>query len=198
MQGYPRGLTFVEMLITVACFAIVMVAVTESILFFYRANTSSIEQAYQIESARRGINVLMGDLREATHADDGSYPLSSIASSSIVFYVDTDHDASVERIRYVLEGEKLFRVVTDAVGTPATYTGPSATSTMSDYVRNVEQGRQLFRYYGKNGGEITDFAGGIANVRSVTISLVVNVVPIRAPGDFTLQSSATFRNLRSQ
>lgn len=198
MSPYPRGLTFIEMLITIACFAIVMVAVTESILFFYRANTSSIEQAYQIESARRGINVLMEDLREATYADDGSYLLASIASSSVVFYVDTDHDASVERVRYALVGTQLVRTVTEASGSPPTYTGSTATSTVSDYVRNVEQGRQLFRYYGTNGGEITDFANGIADVRSVTISLVVNVVPVRAPGDFTLQSSATFRNLRSQ
>lgn len=195
---HPRGLSFVETLVTVAMFAVVMVAVTESVLFFYRANTSSIEQAYQIESARRGLGLLVRDLREVTYADDGSYPVAQVATSSITFYADTDRDNSVERIRYSLVGEQLLRIVTQATGTPATYTGGTATSTVSDYVRNIEQGRSLFRYYDGNGIEVTNFATGIADVRSITINLVVNVVPIRAPGDFTLQTSATLRNLRAQ
>jgi Tfp pilus assembly protein PilW len=194
----PRGIGFVETLITVACFAIVMVAITESVLFFYRANTSSIEQAYQIESARRGIDTMVRDLREATYADDGSYPLASIATSSVTFYADTDHDASIEKLRYTIIGTQLIRIVTEATGTPPTYTGGAATSTLSDYVRNTEQNVPLFRYYDVNGVEVTDFGNGIADVRSVSVNLIVNVVPIRAPGDFTLQSSATIRNLRAQ
>lgn len=198
MRRLSRGIGFVETLITVALISVVMVAIVDSILFFYRANSSSIEQAYQIESARRGASLLVKDLREATYADDGSYLLASIATSSIVFYADTDHDASIERLRYTLADTRLLRVVSEAAGTPPTYTGGSATSTVSEHVRNIEQGKPLFRYYGSDGSEITDFSGGIADVRSVSVSLVVNVLPIRAPGDFTLHSSATFRNLRNR
>jgi hypothetical protein len=175
-----------------------MVAVVESVLFFYRANTSSIEQAYQIESARHGIDTLVRDLREATYADDGSYPLASFATTSVTFYADTDHDSSIEKVKYVLSGVQFLRVVTQATGTPPTYTGGTSTSTMSDYVRNTEQNIPIFHYYDGSGAEVTDFANGIADVRSVSINLIVNVVPVRAPGDFTLQSSATIRNLRAQ
>ena len=175
-----------------------MIALTQSVLFFYRANTSSIEQAYQIESARRGIDLLVRDLREATYADDGSYLLAAIATSSLTFYADTDRDSSIEKIRYTLSGQQLWRNVTDSAGSPPTYTGASATSSVSDYVRNFGQNRPLFRYYDGTGAEIVNFATGIADVRSVSVDLVVNVVPVRAPGDFTLQSSATIRNLRAQ
>ena len=191
------GLTLIEMLVTIAAVALVMTAIADSVLFFYRANTSSIEQSYQISSARRGVELLVRDIREAAYGDDGAYPVSSIGSTTLEFYSDTDRDASVERIRYSLVGDSFTRNVLDSSGNPPSYTGLGATSTAAFYVRNAEQGVAVFRYYGEDGAEITDYAD-VGDVRSVTVRLVVNVQPIRAPGEFTLQSSATLRNLRSQ
>ena len=76
-----RGFTFVEMLITIAVFTVVMIAIVGSVLLFYRANSVALEQSYQVESARRGVELMVRDLREAAYADDGSFPLSSIEST---------------------------------------------------------------------------------------------------------------------
>ena len=186
------------MIVVTAMTAVIMVAITDSVIFFYRANTSSIEQAYQVESARVGMLALVKDLREATYGDDGSYPLAQMASTSLTFYADTDSDNAVEKVHYELNGLSLTRTVTDETGTPPTYVGgAAATSTVSDHVRNVADGVYVFRYYRADGTEATTSAS-IGDVQSVTITLVVDITPKHAPGEFTLTSGATFRNLRIQ
>lgn len=190
-----RGLSLIESLVAIGIFTVIMSAIVSSVIFFYRANTSSLEQSFQIDSARRGVEFMVRDIREATYGDNGAYPLAEIASTSITFYSDTDQDAVIERIRYTLEGTQLFRHVLDSSGTPPTYTGAGATSTVSVYVRNDEEIVPIFRYYDANGVEITDYVE-VDEVRSIVIDLIVNIQPVRKPEEFTLHSSATIRNLR--
>ena len=192
-----RGLSLLEMLITLGIFTLIMVSITNSILYFYRANTSSIEQAYQVDSARKGVQLLVRDIREATYADNGAYPLAEMASTSVTFYADTDRDSATEKIRYQLNGTNFGRNVIDPSGTPATYPGGGATSTVSQYVRNALQNTPVFRYYNASSTEITNSAD-IADVVTVSVSIIVNISPYRLPGEFTLRSSATLRNLRAQ
>ena len=192
----PHGLTFVEMLITIAIISIIMIAIVDSIIFFYRANTSSIEQEYQVEHARRGAELMIRDLRETTYADSGAYPLATIATSTVTFYTDTDTDGSIERIRYTLLGTNLYRNVTLAAGAPPAYTGGGATSTVSRYIRNNDEAAPLFRYFDNTNTEVS--SEDIADVVSVTVNLVVDITQQHTPGKFTLRDSATLRNLRAQ
>ena len=192
-----RGMTFIEMLIVLAIASVITVAIADSVLYFYRANGSSLEESYQIQSGQNGMGALVHDLREATYGDDGSYPLASIASSSVTFYADVDRDLSVERVHYELNGTQLTRTVTNATGTPPTYTGPAATSTVSNYVRNFSDNVPVFTYYDKDGVQVTDPAH-IADITSVTINIIVDVTQLHLPGEFTLRSGATLRNLRPQ
>lgn len=192
-----RGFTLLETLVIVAILPLIMIAIVDSVRFFYRANTSSIEQSFQIASARRGVEFLIKDIREASNADDGSHPIQNIGSTTLTFFSDTDKDASVERIHYELNETILTRHVLNATGTPPEYVGAGATSTVSDYVRNLEEMTPLFRYYDTDGLEVTDY-DRIGDVRSITVNLVVNILPVRAPEEFTLRSSATLRNLRDE
>ena len=125
------------------------------------------------------------------------YPLSAISSSSLTFYADTDRDTAVEKIRYQLSGNSLMRTVTDPSGDPPTYSGTGTTTMVSEYVRNTTQNVSVFQFFDASSTEITS-ASDIVRIISVTINLIVNVTPDRDPGEFTLRSSATLRNLRPQ
>lgn len=191
-----RGFTFAEMLVVIAVFSIVMVAVANSVLYFYQSNRNTVEQAYAINNARRGIEFMVRDIREVAYSDAGSYPIISMATSSFYFYSDIDRDDSVERIRYFLDGDILRKGVTNATGDPPIYNDVSEEFTIiSEYVRSDVQVGNIFRYFDVNGNEITDLSA-VTDVVFVRVGLVVNVNPFRLPEEFTLRSSATLRNLR--
>lgn len=185
------------MLVTMAIVGIISIAIVDSVLFFYKSNSSSLEQGFQVEEARRGVELFVREVREATYADTGAYPLAVMASSSIQFYADTDTDTGIERVRYTLIGMQLFRNITDASGAPPVYTGGGVTTTVSKYVRNFDENISLFRYYNASSTEVTS-SQFINTVVSVTMSPIVDIVQKHAPGKFTLTENATIRNLRAQ
>ncbi|HET8581374.1 MAG TPA: hypothetical protein VFL98_02820 [Candidatus Paceibacterota bacterium] len=187
-------MTFIEAIVWVAIFTMAMVAITETLISFYRANAYTLEQGAAVESARAGITATVKEIREAQYGSDGAYPIVSIAPDSFSFYSDVNDDPYVEEVTYTLDGTNFVRGVLSPSGDPLAYAGTAATSTVSDNVRNAAQGVNVFTYYDKNGNVITDYSK-TTDVRYVVIDLVVNVNPSRAPHDLTLESSAALRNL---
>ncbi len=191
-----RGLTLIEVVVTVLIASSSMVVLFSVIMYLYQINQISYEQGFQLESARRGVETMVEDIREAAYSDDGSFPIVAIDPYGITLYSDTDKDSSVEKIRYFLTGTNWKRGVTNATGTPPTY--PSANervTIVSDFVRNTEQSLPIFHYYNATGTEITDMSD-ISEVTFVKADLVVNISPTHLPDEFVLRSSATIRNLR--
>ena len=184
-----------ETVVTITLTSMVLLALSSAIIFFYRTNASVLEQAGAITSARRGIERAMKDMREATVAEDGSFPIVTAGPNSITFYADVDQDDSVERIRYDLSGEVLTRYTLQAVGNPPEYTGVETSEIISDNVRNALFGTDVFTYFDINGVELSDTPSPL-DIKFVTGTITVNVNPERAPEEFTLTSSATLRNLR--
>ncbi|HEX2792440.1 MAG TPA: hypothetical protein VHO23_01870 [Candidatus Paceibacterota bacterium] len=198
MNGPLRpGFTLAETLVVVAILSAVGIALMGIIASFYRSNAYILEQTTAVDNANRGLDISFSSLREATYGEDGSYPLQTAATSSLVFYSDIDTDNSVERVRvYLLKGS-LYRVVTNAGGNPPTYSGQaSATTTIATSVANAGAS-PLFRYYDANGAELPAPVN-LSLVRSVRLTLLVDLNPTRAPEIVTLTSSATLRNLRSE
>lgn len=190
-----RGFTLIETVITLTLTVALTLVISSMLTFFYRTNASVIQSAGATTSARRGIEGAMKDLREATFAETGAYPIAQAGPNSITFYADIDTDASVEKVTYTLEGNTLFKVTQEAAGDPPTYTGSIATTTLSTNVRNAALGTNLFTYFDRSGVQLPTTPAPI-DVTFVTATLTINVNPDRAPEDFTLTSSATLRNLR--
>lgn len=192
-----RGFTLVETIVVTAIGTLILVVVMNSILMFYRANTNTFEEAVQIDEARKGIDKMGRDIRELAYSDNGSYPIVSTATSSFSFYSDVDRDASTELVRYYLVGSILYKGVTNATGTPPTYDlAGEQRSIISTYVRNTPQNVPIFRYYNASSTEIAPGAT-TTGIVFVTVDLIVNVDVNRLPGEFTLHSSATIRNLET-
>ena len=191
------GFTIIETLIVIAVFILIMIAVASSILYFYKSNTITLEQAYAINSARKGIEFMVRDIREVIYSDEGAYPVISMGANSFYFYSDIDRDNSVERIRYFIEGTDLKKGLTESSGDPPKYLDSNEViSTISDSTRNVEQGVSVFKYFDNQGNEITNY-DKIDDVAFVKVNLVVNINANRLPDEFTLRSSATLRNLKT-
>lgn len=196
IHTHKSGFTMIEVLMYIAVSTLIIGAITSSVLYFYRSNTNVLEQTLQVENARRGVEFMTRDIRESAYSDLGGFPLASIASTSLTIYTDLDRDQSVEKVRYYLEGTVLKKSVVNASGTPLSYNdGAAEVSIISQYIRNGLQGVPIFRYYTSTSTEVTN--GAVKNVSFITIALIVNVNPERLPGEFTLRSSATLRNLKT-
>lgn len=190
-----RGLSIIEMLVTVAVSTLILIAMVSFILSLYRTNIYAVEQSFAINSARRGIERMVRDMREATYSDEGSFPIISASPYEFYFYSDVDRDNNVERIRFYIENGLLKRAQTKATGTPPVYPGSAnTTSLISDHVRNVVNGVPMFRYYDTVGNEVTNLSH-VTDIAFVVARVIVDINPNRLPNDFVLQSSASLRNL---
>lgn len=184
----------IEVLVSISVFTFAMLAIMQSILYFYRTNTYAIEQASAVSSAQKGVESVVKTIREAAYASNGAYPIVAIGATDVTFYADIDNDPLIERVRYYVSGTSLLRDVTDPLGDPPVYGAAQTTSLISDTVRNLDQAVTLFTYYDSAGANIADYAR-VADVRFVSMDIVVNVDPNRLPNQLTLRSSAALRNI---
>lgn len=195
MRTHEQGLTLLETLVWVAITSMILLAMVNSIQYFYRTNNYAVEQSAAVTSAQRGIDSMIKTMREAAYSSTGAWPIISMSTSSFAFYADVDSDPFIEQIRFSLVGNSLVRGVIDPSGDPPVYTNPETTSSISDNVRNTEQGIMMFQYYNSSGVLMTDLTR-IAEVRFIQATVVVNINPFRLPNQFTLRSTAAFRNLK--
>jgi len=191
-------MSLVELMVTVSLFTILMLVITNSISAMYTYNAYTFAQAYQVQNARNGMQALIRDVREMTFADDGTFPLAVMEPYKIGFYSDIDRDDSVEYVEYELIADTILtKQVYNATGTPISYnlSIPDESYTLSEYVQNFTQGSSTFKYYDTNGSELTS-ATDITDVRYVRAEIIVNIDPVRDPGEFMLRSSAALRNVK--
>ncbi len=191
-----RGFTLIETIIVVAVTALVSVTLGSLLVYFYKTNAYALEQAQAVGQARRGVEDAMRYLREASYGSDGSYPIKSVATSTVTFYANVDNDPAIERITYSLKGGTFYRAVTKSTGNPPAYTGTTATSTIATLVVNATS-TPVFRYYNNAGVELATPVN-TAQVASIKTTITVDANVNRAPVSFTLSGGATLRNLRDQ
>lgn len=188
-------MTLIETVVWVAVTLSAMLAIITSVQYFYRTNNYAVEQAAAVSSAQRGIENMVKMMREASYSSNGAYPVIAISTSSVAFYADIDTDPFIEKLRFFVEGNSLKRGVVDPSGDPPVYTNPETIVSVSDYVRNIDQGAITFRYYDVNGALMTNLAD-ISALRFIEVTIIVNINPFRLPNQFTLRSTAALRNLR--
>lgn len=97
-----KGFTLVEVLVTIFAFCLVMGAATAFLLMFYRTHSFEWEQSIAANEARKGIETMVKEIREARPGDDGSYPIEKADDKEFIFFSDIDNDGDAERVRYFL------------------------------------------------------------------------------------------------
>lgn len=186
-----------EMVVLIGVYVVLMLAVSMSIFNLYQTNAYSFAQANEIDNARRGVTQWYRDVREMVIGEDGTYPVAVIGEHRFGYYSDTDQDDSVEYVEYVLATTTLSKYTYNASGDPASYDllNPDLREDLSYYVQNINQATSTFFYYDNAGARLSS-TSPIIDVRYVEIQLIVNIDPVRAPGEFMLRSSVAPRNLK--
>lgn len=201
MNNYQKGISFIETIITISVFTMAMMAVSTFIIYLYRAYSFNLEQLSAINEARKGIEVIVKEIREARIADNGSYPLVKADDFEFIFYGDIDRDIAVERVRYFLEGTNFKKGIIEPSGDPPQYVLTSEKiDVLSQYVRNGTL--PVFTYY--NGDWPSDTlnnplptATRLMETKLMHVYLKINVDPSRPPSDFELESDTQIRNLKT-
>lgn len=193
-----RGITLLEVMIAVALFTVAAVMVAGYVIQGYQASRFAMQQSDAINHARKSVDAMVREIREATFSDLGNFPIVAAGSQAFTFYSDIDVDTVAERVRYFLEGSDFKKGVIEPTGVPLTY--PPANEiviTLSPYVRNGVE--PIFYYYDGNyaGTSTALFTPTDPNlVKLMELRLRVNVDPTTAPEEFTLKSFIQIRNLK--
>lgn len=195
---FNQGMTLLEVVIVLSIYMLLMGAISTSVIYLYQANGYTIAQSYEIDHARRGLQSFIRDVREMTYADDGTFPIAVMEDHRFGFYSDVDRDDSVEYTEYVLATSTITKYVYAATGTPPVYNlvTPVSQETLSEYVQNIVQSLDTFRYYDADGVEVTGAGALLTDVRYIEARIIVNIDPNRSPGEFLLHTGVAPRNLK--
>lgn len=198
---YPRfqsGMTLTETVIVVALYTLLLAAVLAGVVHLYQTNSYTINQSYEIDLARRGLQNWLKDAREMAFADDGSFPVRLMEPNRVGFFSDIDNDPSAEYVEYILINKVFYRRIHNATGTPPTYnfTTPDRVETISEYIQNASNSMPVFRYFDRNGALLVNPMLAISSVRYLEAEVMVNIDPQRSPGEFVLRSGVSPRNLK--
>jgi type II secretory pathway pseudopilin PulG len=97
-----KSFTLIETIVVILIFTLLMGAVSASVVLLYRTYGYTWEQSIAIDEARRGIETMVKEIREARSGEDGSYPIEYAGDKEFIFYSDIDGDGKTERVRYFL------------------------------------------------------------------------------------------------
>lgn len=188
-----RAMSLIEVLVTLAVVSLIMVSASNSVLALYKTNNTGTRALTQISGARSALTTLMADLRSVAYGNDGSYPIVSMSTSSLTFFSNTVNSIGATRFQYQINGTTLSRSFVSA-GTPPTYSGTSVSESLATYMNNSANSISLFRYYDRDGIEVTDM-NRVKDVASILVS-----IDVRSPGmttPFILTATTTLRNLKA-
>lgn len=200
IKGEKGITTIVELLMVVGLMAVVFGAIFDMLYFGEKrwAHTSQDTEARQ--NGRIAVSRIIKEIREAQSPSDNEYGISIAGRNELQFYADINSDPGPERIHYYLNGNQLIRGELNPSTTeePWEYSGSEHTEVVAKYVRNTASS-PIFRYYSKDGGELSNLPLSLTDRRSVrlveTITLV-DVDPNETPKQSEISSEGQLRNLR--
>jgi len=189
-----RAFTLIETLVTIVIFALIMGAMAGAVVMLYKVHGYTWQQSQAINEARKGVETMVREIREAREGDDGSYILEKANDYEFIFYSDIDGNRTAERVRYFVEGTDFKKGVIRPVGSLATYPADQEEIfVLTSYVTNIPP---IFTYFDKNGEEIMENPARLIDTKMMEVYLIINVNPNRAPQDFELKSAVQLRNLK--
>jgi prepilin-type N-terminal cleavage/methylation domain-containing protein len=194
-----KGFSLIELLVSVAIFVLIAIAVgsfARDVFFYNSISSGSLQTAHD---ARAIMRTMVQELRTASVASNGSFPIFTAGTSSIAFFSDVDNDATKEQIRYFIDGTVLKKGVTEPSGSPLTYNIENeSVKVLAEHIRNSTS-TSMFEYFGSLYPENTNALTQpvtVSEVRLVKINLELDVDQNRAPVRRSFTTQVSLRNLK--
>lgn len=197
---HNSGFTLIEVIISVALFSIVMLGVVLLVTSIFVDSNKQSRSLSNSDQARKLSFQLVKELRNSVYANTGAYPLAAADNTQLTFYSNVDGGSDVERIRYYVNGGRLYRGLLKPTGNPLTYVTANETSrVVQDDVMN--SANPIFYYYNENYDGVTGSAltqpVSLAQVRFVRLNLEVRTRTGSATDYFTVTAGGTIRGLKT-
>ena len=201
-KKYSKGFTLIETLVAVFVFALSIGVIAGLIVMGYKVQGYTWQQSQAIDEARKGIEIMVKEIREARTAEGGAYTIDTAEDYQFIFYSDIDKDDEIEKVRYYIQGDpdsdigaQFMKSTIEPVGFPITYpTDSEVPVVVSNHVRNSPP---IFKYYKEDGTELVEMPARKKDTKVMKVYLVINVNLHRSPHDFELESKVQIRNLKT-
>ncbi len=194
-----RAFTLVEVLTTVAIMTSILAVVS---LFQYNVlnyNRSSQVSLINTTEAQAIMKNAARDMRAMEPGENGEYPLSAAATSTITFYSDYNGDGVTERVRYFLASSTLYRGVIVPTGVPAVYSSASETRKILTTGLQNSSTTPMFQYYSSSYAGTSSaltYPLTVSNIRLIRVDLQVDTDPLRSPVIRTYSTQIQLRHLK--
>ena len=195
------GITLVETLIAIAIFSLGMEGFTLLFTRSWRQNAYVLEMGQTAMAVSRGVNEMVGYIREVRQGENGAYPVVSANGNDLVVFSDYDRDGAAERLHFYRSGSDVVMGIREpSAGFPVTYAaGDQETRVIAVRIVN-KVSNPIFAYYDSDYPEDSVnnpiLTPAVApNVRLIRVTLHMNIDPNRAPDNIIIQSFAEMRNL---
>lgn len=199
-QREQSGFTLIETVVTISLFAIIVFGVLTLIGSIFKDSSRQSRALANSDQSRKLAFQMTKELRNATYANTGAYPIAAADAQQLTFYVNLDGGTDVERVRYYISSGKMYRGVLKPTGNPLAYVQANEVSReIQDEVMNGSTA--LFNYYsdtydGVSGSALTQPVN-IAQVNFIQLNLQVRTRTGSATDYYTVNSGATIRRLKS-
>lgn len=197
---YKKGMMLVELLVALAIFAVVIIAVGAmgANIFIFNSTTTGSYQATQ--SSQAILKTILKEIREASPGANGAYPIVSAGSTTLSFFSDIDNDGVTEQVTYSLIGTNFYRAVIKATGNPPVYL--LANQSTTTLITNVINGSALpsFQYFDTNyTGTSSPLVHPVSPslVKLIQINQRIDIDPNRSPLPIIFTVQANIRNLKT-
>lgn len=200
LKNKSEGFTLVEVIISVFLGVILMFVISELLISVFSNPPAQITSMDNIEQSKRAVSTFAEELRNAAIGNDGSYSITEAQDNEIIFYSNfRTTGAAVNRIRYYLSGNTLYKGVVAPAGNPLSYN--LASEVIRSVVTVVSNGVDpAFYYYDGNyngSGSQLPQPVNINQIRFVKINLLIkNQITKQSDSTFPISAGVTVRNLK--
>jgi len=195
-----KGFTLIEVMVSVAVLALLSGLVASLVIYLISEPNKQRSYLDNTDQARFIANNFANELRNATTSNDGQYAINYANSSEIIFFTKKGASGlNVNKIRYYILEDTLYKGVTVPTGNPLSY--GSSSETVTTLMTNlINSSSPIFYYYnGDYNGNSNplELPANINNITYIKMSLTVPKYENESANHFSMEAGAAIRGLKT-